>query len=339
MQDIDYGAVFGISDGQPLGCTMQAGEKETEAAEPFDDTQRAQGEKEQEAAEPAGENRILEEGGNLETEVEAETEAEAEANQGGEAVKPEGTDKSQNTIQDMDENARFAAARRKAEAQRDAAIEQARREAQEEAQRMIDEAFSKSGMQNPYTQKPITSKEEYEAYKKQYEAERKAEIMQKSGMSQQEFEAFVEGLPQVQKVREESLAAQKAAREALLEKAKLSVEQQMKEISQIDPSVKEISDLTKMDTYPKFYELVQKGNSFIDAYRLANFEALTQKAAAASSQAARNAMGTKQHLMQTTARTEQATQVPQDVAEAYRAFNPDATDAQIQKHYSRYLKK
>lgn len=51
-----------------------------------------------------------------------------------------------------------------------------------------------------------------------------------------------------------------------------------------------------METYPKFYELVKKGNTLVDAYRLANFEALTSSAAAATRQAAINNLQSKQHM-------------------------------------------
>ena len=69
-----------------------------------------------------------------------------------------------------EDDARYAAARRKAEAERDAEIERIRRESQEETRRAIDEAIRSSGMTNPYTGQPITSKEELDAYQRQHQA-------------------------------------------------------------------------------------------------------------------------------------------------------------------------
>ena len=158
-------------------------------------------------------------------------------------------------------------------------------------------------------------------------------------MSDEEFKQFVEGLPEVKQAKEAQAAAETAARQAREQQAKLKVEEQLKEISALDPTIKELKDLAKMETYPKFYELVKRGNSLTDAFKLANYDALTGRAAAASRQAAINSAQGKQHLSPTTQRGAGAVSVPADVKAEYLAFNPDATDAEIQQHYNRYMKK
>lgn len=317
MDDIDYGALFGID---------AEGAEVTEPAEPSGDT-TAQGANEQEPAEPAA----------VEEQIE-ETNAEG-AEDGGQSTggdSPEGQADGQK--QTPEQNAKFAAARRKAEAERDAAIAKARQDAQAEAQRTIDEAFRNSGLSNPYTKKPITSKAEYDEYRTRLEADRKARLLKKSGMSDDEFREFVQGLPEVKQAKEAQAAAETAARQAREQQAKLKVEEQLKEISALDPSIQELKDLAKMETYPKFYELVKRGNTLTDAFKLANYEALTGRAAAASRQAAINSAQGKQHLSPTTQRGAGAVSVPADVKAEYLAFNPDATDAEIQQHYNRYVK-
>lgn len=317
MDDIDYGALFGID---------AEGAEVTEPAEPSGDT-TAQGANEQEPAEPAA----------VEEQIE-ETSAEG-AEDGGQSTggdSPEGQADGQK--QTPEQNAKFAAARRKAEAERDAAIAKARQDAQAEAQRTIDEAFRTSGLTNPYTKKPITSKAEYDEYRARLEADRKARLLKKSGMSDEEFQQFVQGLPEVKQAKEAQAAAETAARQAREQQAKLKVEEQLKEISALDPTIQELKDLAKMETYPKFYELVKRGNTLTDAFKLANYEALTGRAAAASRQAAINSAQGKQHLSSTTQRGAGAVSVPADVKAEYLAFNPDATDAEIQQHYNRYVK-
>lgn len=326
MDDIDYGALFGIN---------AEGAEVTEPADPSADT-TAQGENEQEPAEPAA--------------VEEQEETTGEAEEGGRGAgedSPEGqaAQPKQNpqgvrpaAQQTPEQNAQFAAARRKAEAERDAAIAKARQDAQAEAQRTIDEAFRNSGLTNPYTKKPITTKAEYDEYRARFEAEKKARILKKSGMSDEEFKQFVEGLPEVKQAKEAQAAAETAARQAREQQAKLKVEEQLKEISALDPTIKELKDLAKMETYPKFYELVKRGNSLTDAFKLANYDALTGRAAAASRQAAINSAQGKQHLSPTAQRGAGAVSVPADVKAEYLAFNPDATDAEIQQHYNRYVK-
>ena len=317
MDDIDYGALFGID---------AEGAEVTEPAEPSGDT-TAQGANEQEPAEPAA----------VEEQIEETNEEGAE--DGGQSTggdSPEGQADGQK--QTPEQNAKFAAARRKAEAERDAAIAKARQDAQAEAQRTIDEAFRSSGLTNPYTKKPITSKAEYDEYRARLEADRKARLLKKSGMSDEEFRQFVQGLPEVKQAKEAQAAAETAARQAREQQAKLKVEEQLKEISALDPSIQELKDLAKMETYPKFYELVKQGNTLTDAFKLANYEALTGRAAAASRQAAINSAQGKQHLSPTTQRGAGAVSVPADVKAEYLAFNPDATDAEIQQHYNRYVK-
>lgn len=317
MDDIDYGALFGID---------AEGAEVTEPAEPSADT-TAQGENEQEPAEPAA----------VEEQIEETTMGGAEdGSQGTGGDSPEGQVDGQK--QTPEQNAQFAAARRKAEAERDAAIAKARQDAQDEAQRTIDEAFRNSGLTNPYTKKPITSKAEYDEYRTRLEADRKARLLKKSGMSDDEFREFVQGLPEVKQAKEAQAAAETAARQAREQQAKLKVEEQLKEISALDPSIQELKDLAKMETYPKFYELVKRGNTLTDAFKLANYEALTGRAAAASRQAAINSAQGKRHLSPTTQRGAGAVSVPADIKAEYLAFNPDATDAEIQQHYNRYVK-
>ena len=114
----------------------------------------------------------------------------------------------------------------------------------------------------------------------------------------------------------------------------MKVDEQLKEIGKLNPNIRELKDLAAMETYPKFYELVKKGNTLVDAYRLANFEALTSSAAAAL-----NNLQGKQHMGQTKERGAGAVSVPAEVKEMYRALNPGATDAEIQAHYNRSHKK
>lgn len=278
------------------------GAEVTEPAEPSETTESSAGAEVQEPAEPAAEEKNL-----------------------PESVK-------------TDEDARFAAARRRAEAERDAAIAKVRQDAQAEAQKTIDQFFANSGLVNPYTRQPIQSKAEYEAYRERFEAERKQELMQKSGMSPDEYQTYVNDLPEVRAARKAKEAADKVAREAREREAKLRVEEQLKEIQAIDPSVKDISDLSRMETYPKLYDLVKRGYSISDAYKLANYDTLTARKAEASKQAVINAAKSKEHLSSTKSRGSGAVSVPADVAADYRLWNPDMTDEEIQKDYQKYIK-
>lgn len=302
-ENIDYGELFGIEES----------ENTQEAAEPaMDHQEQPQGEKEQETAEPAGED--TQEALNEERDPE-----EPDAGDGDEKQ------------QSAEENAAYAAIRRKAEAQRDAAVLRAR----EDAQRAINDIIRNSGMVNPYTGKRITTKDEYDEYKARFESERKAAVLQKSGMSDEEFNAFVDSLPQVQQARDAQRAAEEALHEANEAKARANIAEQLGEISKLNPEIRELKDLAAMDTYPRLYELVKKGNTLSDAYRLANFDKLTQSAANRARQTAISSIQSKRHMGQTTQRGTGATPVPDEVKQMYKMLNPEATDAEIQTHYNK----
>lgn len=304
--EIDYGAVFDVEVPETT-----TGAEETDIAAPSEETgtttAAAQGAEEQETAAPAVE----------ETEESEQPQAEA----------PEQEPKT-------DRDAQFAAARRKAEAERDAAIARAK----EDAQKQVDEFFKSSGLVNPYTGQPITTRAEYEAYRERFEADQKAKLMEKAGITQEEFQAFVQGLPEVRAARQAKAEAEAAARQAREQEAKARVDEQLRQIQAIDPTVKELGDLAKLDTYPKLYDMVKRGYSILDAYRLANYDTLTQRAAEASRKAAINSVQSKQHLKATESRGGGAIPVPDSVLEEYRVLNPGATKEEIQKHYQSYMK-
>ena len=303
--EINYGAVFDVEVPETT-----TGAEETEAAEPSENdttTAAAQGAEEQEAAAPA---------------VEGEEDPEQPQTE-----VPEQEPKT-------DRDAQFAAARRKAEAERDAAIARAK----EDAQKQVDEFFKNSGLMNPYTGQPITTRAEYEAYRERFEADQKAKLMEKAGITQEEFQAFVQGLPEVRAARQAKAEAEAAARQAREQEAKARVDEQLRQIQAIDPTVKELGDLAKLDTYPKLYDMVKRGYSILDAYRLANYDTLTQRAAEASRKAAINSVQSKQHLKATESRGGGAIPIPDSVLEEYRVLNPGATKEEIQKHYQSYMK-
>ena len=308
MADIDYGAVFGYE-----------GANEQEPAEPAgEETGAAQGANEQEPAEPA---EVTETGDDKPA---GET-GEDEAGESGSGKPP----------QTKEENAAYAAARRKAEAERDAAIARAKAEAQQEAARQLDESIRAMGLTNPYTGTAISTKADYDVYKERFDAERKARVMKKTGMTDEEFNGFVASLPEVRQARQAQAEAERSQAEAKEAAAKVKIDEQLKEISALDPSIKELSDLTKLPEYPDFYQRVKRGMTLTEAYKLTFFEKLSAQQAAAARQAAMNASASKAHMQHTSTRGTGALTVPPEVAAQYRAFNPGITDAEISAHYNR----
>ena len=286
MAEIDYNAVFGIE-----------GEEVQEAADPA--TEDNVGANEQEAAEPAGESHV-EEG--------AETEQ-----------KP--SDESSHHVQTDEENARYAAMRRKAEA-----------DAEKRMNAELDKSIASLGLTDPYTNKPITNHAEMQAYRQRFVEEQRKEMQEKAGMSPEDYKRFVDSLPEVQ--------AGKAAQQKVMDlEIRAKIDSQMREIQMISPEIKSMEDLSKLDNFDKLYDMVGKGYELADAYKVLNYDRLTAKAAEAAKQQALNSIGGKNHLQPVTPRGQGAVPVPADVVAEYRALMPEATDAEIQAHYNKYTRK
>lgn len=241
--------------------------------------------------------------------------------------------------QTPEENAAYAAARRKAEAAAAAEVARVREEAAREKERAVAEVYRKMGLLNPHTGKPITNETEYEEYVASQAEQQKREFLSQSGMSEEEYHAFVAGLPEVAAARRKEAESAAILERIRQEEAEARLTAELSEIAKIDSSIKSVEDLAGAENYETFYALVQKGYSMVDAYKLANFEKLSGKAAAAERQRALTLAASKDHLKSTRARGEGAAVVPADVRAMYQALNKGATEAEIRAHYNRFLEK
>ena len=245
----------------------------------------------------------------------------------------DGTDKDAKPTQSAEDNSRYAAARREAERQRDDAIA-AEREAH---RRAMEEIFASLGLQDPYSGKPIRTKEEYDAYRIALDSQRKSEFMREHNMDEAAYNSAIGNLPEVRAAREAAARAKAAEQSAAREQARVRIDEQIREIGKLDSAINSVDTLTKDPSYPKVYEMVKKGYSLSDAYRIANFDKLTKSSADAARQTVLNEQAGKEHLTQTAQRGNAAATVPADVRRMYRELDPDISDADIAKDYERYL--
>lgn len=109
------------------------------------------------------------------------------------------------------------------------------------------------------------------------------------------------------------------------------------EIGKLDSDVKELKDIVNSETYPKVLELVEKGYSLLDSYKLANMDRFIRQAAAKAARRAMNQISSKSHLVKAEIKGEAENAVPFDVMNEYRSLVPEASDAEIRKHYSKYI--
>ena len=220
----------------------------------------------------------------------------------------------------VDENAIYAQARRTAEKQMNA---------------MNARVMSRFGsMTNPETGQPIKTVADYfEALDAQERVNTRHEIEQR-GVDPALIDQIINQNPVIQQ-------AQQVLHENSLREGEAELNRQIQQISAFDPTVKSLEDIAKMPTFAAFDSYVRNGLSLPDAYRLANFEALTQRDAAASRQAAINAAKGKSPLSPmgggADGQTAQLVDIPQEAIEVWKAAYPDLSYKELREKYNRSL--
>ncbi|MBQ2764060.1 MAG: hypothetical protein IJF43_03360 [Firmicutes bacterium] len=272
----------------------------------------------QESTEPANDDGMTE--GSVEDNTEGEKEQEA-----AEPVKNQ---------QSAEENAKYAAARREAERERDAAI--AKMKAEHDAE--LDKAISALGLENPYTGKPVTNRAELEAYKKQHSDETRKQMQERAeeaGLSEEEIQNLVKSHPDYQQAMQivnEAKAAKEAAEQ---EKAKNTLEAAIKEVHELDPSISSFEDLRQHESWSEVENRVRRGYTFADAFYFANRNAIEQRKMAAFEQQIRNSMNGKGHLDSSSPKGDGGITVPSDVIRDLKAWDPSMTDDEIRSWYAK----
>lgn len=212
-------------------------------------------------------------------------------------------------------------------------LKQIREAADAAARARMDEIIKSMNLVNPRTKERLQSYADWEAYNSQVQAEQRERAMKKLGMNEQEYREFIQNDPDVRAMSE-------AAKQAQNNAARVALDDQIRQLHELDPSINNVRDLGKMPNYPRFYELVKRNHlSLVDAYKLVNMDKLTQRNVEASRQAARNAEAAKAHLTKTAQRgsaTGEVT-VPKGVQEIYKGLDPSITQAEMQRDYSRYV--
>ena len=221
----------------------------------------------------------------------------------------------------IDKNAIAAAARREAEAKLKA--------------RDLEFARRFGHLKNPITGKSIESERDYfEALDAQETIKRNQELEEK-GVDPSLIDEAIRNNPVVRQA------------EMVLEQQKQQmihsdIETQIKLIGQIDPSVKSFNDLENSANKAAMLDLVSRGYSLCDAYKLANFDVLMGKKTAAAEQKAINQAKGKSHLVPTSSGTnvnDGLEDIPEKELSKWRAFFPEASAKELREKYNRARRK
>lgn len=299
------------------------------------------GEQVQVVAEPATQEEatITEAGGN-EQEVAEPAEAEVEDNtESADADNPEDAADAAPTKPVLTKEQRRENAQRRRQQEQQAAIDAALQAEKDKHQKELEELFRRTGMKNTFTGEAITTMEQFRSWDKQFKDQQLQKDLQAGKVSREGIEQIVSEHPIVKQAAEVVQRNEADQKRQQQEAAAQRIQEEITQIGKLNSSIKNVNDLLTMPKAKEFYEFVQKGYSFIDAYKLANFEELTSGNAEAARQAAMNNARGKQHMTPVgNTRGQGAISVPSSQIAMYRAFNPNATEADIQAHYNKYKK-
>lgn len=237
-------------------------------------------------------------------------------------------------VQTREERARHAAARRKAETE--AAINKA---VAEETAR-VDAAIKAVGIPNPNNGgKPFASLQEIEEYKRSFDDQARTSRMANGNTTPEDIRAIVSEMPEVKAAvaaAEKARAAEEAADRAAFER---DVADQLQQIHALDPSVNTLEDILASDTAEAFVKAVREHRmNYYDAFRFVNMDKLAavRQENARREEAARHEG--KSHLKATTSRGNSVVDVPAAEMALYKQLMPEATEAEIRRHYRQYKK-
>lgn len=244
--------------------------------------------------------------------------------------------------QTQEERRANAARRRQQEQQQavEAAVAAARQEEQTKAAAAIKDLFAKTGLKNTITGEPITTMEELQTWQRDMRKAQLEKELKAGKITPETLNQMIEDHPMVQKANEMRQQQETQQSQQTQAEAKARIDSELAEIGKLDPTIKTTGDLLKMPKAKEFYDYVQKGYSFLDSYRLAHFEEITQRNAEAARQQAQTAARGKEHLTVVgNSRNTGASTVPAAEMQLYRMLNPGVSEADIQKHFNKYQKR
>lgn len=255
-------------------------------------------------------------------------------------------DVSEEEGQSDEENAKYAAARRKAEKERDIAVERARTEERQAVMAEVEKRIARMQMNDPYAGKVVSNLDDLESYHSHLSGEKEKEIMDElkeygfdEGRIKEIVDTLVAARPEVRQAGEAMERLNKLEEKAQQEHLNNIFESEMEKIREIDPTIRTAEDLFASENEAAMTALIKKNYSISDAYFIANREKLMERAASAGAQQTRNNAANKGHLNSSSPHGTGGITVPEDVMSEFRLINPNASDDEIRAFYQRDLKR
>ena len=217
----------------------------------------------------------------------------------------------------------------------------ARKRSEREAQARIDRQIAQRFGQykNPATGKNIATLDDYFAAMDAQAEQSRQEAIDRmtANQSREQQEALRQILANDPEKRRLNARVQELEQKQLNEQAGAAFNRDFAELQKLEPTLKTVNDLEKLDGFDKIVQLVQeKGLDMVTAYKAVNFGRATQASQAAGKQAAINAAKGKNHLAAHDGQAQPGTQkvMSESMLNLAKEAFPDKSDAEIQKLYN-----
>ncbi len=217
----------------------------------------------------------------------------------------------------------------------------ARKRSEREAQARIDRQIAQRFGQykNPATGKNIATLDDYFAAMDAQAEQSRQEAIDRmtANQSREQQEALRQILANDPEKRRLNARVQELEQKQIDEQAGAAFNRDFAELQKLEPALKTVNDLEKLDGFDKIVQLVQeKGLDMVTAYKAVNYGRAVQSGTAAGRQAAINAARGKGHLAAHGGAAEQNTlkPIPADMREMLKNAFPGKSEEALTKLYN-----
>ena len=255
-------------------------------------------------------------------------EDEGADDEGAEDLGDEGAQEGAADPQSPEDNARYAAARREAEAQM--------RQVQQ-AQAQVDQQFAQmfGKYKNPVTGQPIRNASEYIQAMQAQERMQMQEKLKSAGVDPEALDKAIANSPLVQNAQRMQMQFQQ-------QQVQTMVAEDMRTIMQLDPSKTSEEDIINDPSYGQAIAYVQQhpGVRLSEAYKLVNFDRLMGNKSQAAQQAAVNQAKSKSHLktVSGSAGDSKDAEIPASELSKWQQMFPEKNAKELKATYNRSLR-
>ena len=244
----------------------------------------------------------------------------------------------------LDENTRRENAARRRKQEQQAAIDKAVEEAlaleRQRSAEALEDIFTRAGLKNTITGQPIKSQADFEAWESAFRSQQIQREVETGQLTPETLEQAISQHPTVKQAERVIAEAQQLERQRAETAARQRADAELQQIRAMDPGIETLEDLFASEKGQEIFALTQKGLDLTQAYYLAHREDREKAIAEGARQHAAMLARGKEHLKPNgSSAGAGAVAVPAAEMAMYRMFMPGATEAEIQAHYNKHIKR